>query len=112
MVGIATIPQQKRWVAVISNQNVSKAIVVEIGENNATPGVGCLRRDASQSSHFRELFSVLIVKQGTHLLVMRSRGGLLYFGIDVAIGNEQVEPAIIIIVTPGNAHRSHQMATG
>src|SRR5439155_20485881 len=81
-----------------SNQNVSKAVDYEIGEIYATPCLWGVRRHAIQISHFRELFSVLVVKQRIHLLVMRSRVDLLYFGIDMAIGNEQVEPAIIVIV--------------
>src|SRR6266567_39463 len=99
MVGIATIPQQKRWVAVISNQDVSEAVVVVVKKTAAeAEDVVCWSGDAEFIADFVEVpFAVTMPN-----MVRRS----------LEVRNVQIQPAVIIIVTQGNAHRSHQMATG
>ena len=38
---------------------------------------------------------------------MSSRRGLLYFGIDMSVGNENIEPAIVVIIEKASAETKY-----
>src|SRR5437016_6683818 len=47
------------------------------------------------------------MKQGIDLLVLNSRRGLLNFRINVTVGNEDIEPAVVVIVEEASAKAQH-----
>ena len=52
---------------------------------------------------------MLVVKQRIGLLVLNSRGRLLNFRINVTIGNEDIQPAVVVVVEKASPKAEYLM---
>src|SRR5579863_1308538 len=85
-------------IAIVGDEHVGVAVIVEVGEGDATSGA---RRDSGQAAGYGRVgeFAVgVVVEQRVVLLVERVGGDLFDLGIDVAVADEDVEPAIVVVV--------------
>ena len=94
----AAVVQQQRNVSVVGDHNIHESVVVEVRERDAPSDVGSLKSVARRLAHFHELAIVLVVKQGIELLVVNPRRGLLDFGINVAVGDKDIQPAVVVVI--------------
>src|SRR5262249_42020392 len=101
------ISQQQRWIAVISYDDVNVAVIIEVRKRRAP---GCIRRLKTLSGGFRHLgkFPIpLIVKQSIDLLVVNVGRDALHFFVHMSVGDEDVEPPIIVIIEESAAEAEH-----
>ncbi len=47
------------------------------------------------------------MEEGVDLLVVYVRGNLLYFLVDMAVGDEQIQPAIVVVIEKASAKAQH-----
>jgi len=92
---------------VVSYHQLHEPVVVEIGECDSTAHLCRLQSTVCFLARFDELPVAFVVKQGVELLVVDLWHGLFDLGIDVAIGYEQIQPAIIVVVEEATAETQY-----
>src|SRR5260370_16778099 len=101
--GAAAIVQQQRRIAVVGDDDIHVAVVVEVGESSAAAHVGGLKSVAGRLRHLDELSFAVVMKQRIDLFVGGFLRRLLDLRIDVAVGNKQIKPAIVVKVEKASA---------
>src|SRR4029077_5868260 len=96
--GAAAIVQQQRRVVVVAYNQVYQAVVVEVSEGHAPPGVPCLKTVSGELGSFHELAIALVVKQRVDLLVAGLGCDLLDLGLNMSVRDEQIKPAVVVVV--------------
>jgi len=103
----AAVMEQQRRIAIISHRYIHVAVIIEVGEGYTSSYVWRLKTVSARRGHFHELALAFIMKQGIDLLVGGFLRRLLDFRIHVSVGNEQVQPAIIIKIEKTSAKTEH-----
>src|SRR5437870_8941712 len=80
----AAIMQQQGRVSIVGYDHVHEPIIIEIGKSNTSAGMGRLNASTGQIGSISEFAVSIIVKQRVDLLIVKLRGGLFGFGIDVS----------------------------
>src|SRR5205823_5020288 len=108
MIPVASaIVQQQRRVSIICDHYICKAVIIEIGKSNAAADMGSLQAAAGQLGSFHEFTVALVVEQRVRLLVVNFRSGLLHLGIYMTIGDEQIQPPIVVIIKKSSPKTEH-----
>src|SRR5260370_34666925 len=99
MVAVASaVAQQQGRVSIIAHNHIHETVVVEVCERHASPDVWRLESAAGALRRFRELAVAFVVEQRVDLLEMHVRRDLLHFRIDMAVGDEQIKPAVVVVI--------------
>src|SRR6202022_1478254 len=94
----SAVVQHQGRISVVGDYNVPETVVVEIGERNAAPDVRSAKAVARRLAHVHKLAIVIVVEERVELFVADVRRGLLNFWIHVAVGNKNIQPAIVVVV--------------
>src|SRR6478672_4492852 len=110
MTAITPAIVQQQWrVTIIRDHDIKEAIVIEICKGHSAADVRGLKTTARQLGSFEELSVAFVVEQHISLLVMDFGRGLFYLRIDVAVGNEYIQPAIVIVIEKTSTEAEHIM---
>src|SRR6266849_1431162 len=104
---VTAVVQQKRRISIVCHQYVHTAGVIEVGKSYAAAHVGRLEPGTGRLRCLHELAIAFIVKQRIELLEVNLGGSLLYLRINVTVGDEQVQPAIVIVIEEASAETKH-----
>ncbi len=108
MVAIGTaVVEQKRRISVVCHNHIHESIVIEIGKSDSTTHVGSFKARTGQLANFSEFAVPFVVEQRIDLLVMSPRRGLLNLGIDMAVGDKNIQPTIVVIIEETSAETEH-----
>ena len=99
VISIAAAVMQQQWrVTIIADYHLHETIVVEIGKGDTPANVrGCEARPCLLRC-LHKLAGTLVMEQRVDLLEVHFIRRLLHFGIYVAVGNEKIKPAIVVII--------------
>src|ERR1700722_12554813 len=97
------VVQKSGWIAIVGDDHVDVAVVVEIGERDTAGGPRGKRVEAALRGDFGEFAAHLVMEQRVVLFVERAGGDLLDLGIDVAVADEYVEPTVVVVVEKATA---------
>src|SRR5258708_13667047 len=108
VVSIATaVVEQKRRISIVCHNHIRKSVVIEIGKSDSTSHVGSFKARTGQLADLSKLAVPFVVKQGIYLLVMSPRRGLLHLGIDMTVGDKNIQPAIFVIIEKAPTETYH-----
>src|SRR5262245_36028938 len=91
----AAVAQQQRRVAVVGDDDVHIAVVVEIGERSPASRVRRRETVARRFGHFDEFARAVVAEELIDLFVADGRGQF-DLRVDVAVGDEEVEPTVVV----------------
>src|SRR5205814_7483585 len=94
----STVVQQQRRIAIVGHDQVREAVIIKIRESHSASDIGFLRSDAGLFGGLYESPVALVVKERVDLLVVNFRSDLLDFRVYVPIRDEEVEPAVIVVI--------------
>ena len=95
---------EKMWSAIqIHHQNIEVAILVEVPRSGAAVGPRFTHSTAGRPSEVRELSITQVPEQLTSLEVTSSNVHGLDLRINMAVGNKQILPAIVVKVSKKSA---------
>src|SRR6202049_3022622 len=108
MVAIAgAVVKQERRISVVCHNHIHKSVIVEICESNSTTYIGSCKAISRQLAYLNKLAVSVIMEQRIDLLVMSPRCSLFHLGIDVAVGDKKIQPAIVVIIEKAAAETEH-----
>src|SRR5579864_504111 len=99
--------QHNGQISIVRDHNVYKAVVVEIGKSYSASHVGRFKPCTTGLAHLYELTISFVVEERIDLPIMGSGRGLLHLGVNMSIGNENVQPAIIVVIEETAAETEH-----
>src|SRR3989441_12721004 len=104
MIAAPALIVEEEWrVAIVGDDQIHISIVLEVRERDAPPGVRRREPDSRKLRDFSKLPVAVIVEQRVDLLVVNLRRDPLDFRIDVTVGDEEIQPAVIVIVEEPSA---------
>src|SRR3954447_3946145 len=95
---IALTAEEVRPIVDVRDRHIDLAVVVEIAERRAAPRLRRRDRRAEPLGDIDEASIAAVAIHDLALFVSRFRFHLAHFGIDVAVGEKEIEPAVIIEV--------------
>src|SRR5260370_6068243 len=99
MVAVASAVAQKQGrSSIIAHNHIHETVVVEVCERHASPDVWRLESASGCFRCFREVAVAFVVEQRVDLLEMHVRRDLLHFRIHMTVGDEQIKPAIVVVI--------------
>ncbi len=93
-----TVVKQQRGIVVVGNHQIDKAIVIKVPKAHAPCGMRSIESVAGGSGHVHEFSVTIVMKQRVDLFVANFGRDLLHFRVHVAIGDEEIEPAIVVVI--------------
>src|SRR4051812_12054408 len=99
----ALAAEEVRPIVDVRDRHIDLAVVVEIAERRAAPRLRRRDRRAEPLGHVDETSIAAVAIHDLALFVSRFRFHLAHFGIDVAIGEKQIEPAVVVEIGESSA---------
>ena len=111
MIHASVVPVQRNWAVIGRHDHVEVAVVVEIGVGAAARDLGRREGGADQLRDIAELPAAFVVEQVRRLGIAHARFDARYGRVNVAVGDEQVEPAVQVHVEK-EASKSQRQSRG
>ena len=102
-IGADAVPQQPHGSIVVGDQDVGVAVIVEVAEGRAAADLGTCEVPGRPGSRSRELSGAQIAEQLIPHPVRHRLPALGLDDVDGAVGDEQVQPAVVVVVDPVGA---------
>src|ERR1700756_296064 len=99
--------QHNGRISVVRDHNVHKPVVVEIGKSYSASHVGRFKSRATRLAHLYKFSVSFVVEQRIDLPIMGSGRGLLHLRIHMPVGDENVQPPVIVVIEEAAAETEY-----
>src|SRR5579864_1725197 len=99
--------QHNGQISIVRDHNVHKPVVVEIGKSYSASHVGRFKSRATRLANLYELSVSFVVEQRIDLPVMGSGRGLLHLRIHMPVGDENIQPPVVVVIEETSAETEY-----